>query len=76
LRREHKGTVEGLAESKELTDDTVTSLERAVNDFKKQFETSSGELLVKDEPVGTMEESEVEQETIKKHVRKPATTQS
>ena len=31
-----------------------------------------GELLVKDEPVEAMDESEVEQETIKKHVRKPA----
>ena len=37
-----------------------------------QFETSDGELLVNDEPVGSMDEDEVEQETIKKHVRKPA----
>ena len=37
-----------------------------------RFETSSGELLVNDEPVGSMDEEEVEQETIKKHVRKPA----
>ena len=40
--------------------------------FKKQFETSSGELLVNDEPVESMKADEVEQETIKKHVRKPA----
>ena len=43
-----------------------------VDAFKRQFETSDGELLVNDEPVGSMEEDEVEQETIKKHVRKPA----
>ena len=72
LHREHKGLVDGLRESKELGDDTVSSLEGAVDGFKKQFETSSGELLVNDEPVGSMTEDEVEQETIKKHVRKPA----
>jgi F-type H+-transporting ATPase subunit alpha len=72
LRREEQGLIEGLAETKELTDDTVTALEDAVATFKKTFETSSGELLVKDEPVGSMAEEEVEQETIKKHVRKPA----
>ena len=52
--------------------DAVTSLEESVDAFKRQFETSSGELLVNDEPVGSMDEDEVEQETIKKHVRKPA----
>jgi F-type H+-transporting ATPase subunit alpha len=72
LRREEKGLIEGLAETKELADDTVTALEDVMTNFKKTFETSSGELLIKDEPVEAMDESEVEQETIKKHVRKPA----
>ena len=31
--------------------------------------------MIKDEPVEAMDESEVEQETIKKHVRKPAAKQ-
>jgi F-type H+-transporting ATPase subunit alpha len=70
LHREQKGLVGSIAETKELSDDTVSSLEDAVVSFKKQFETSSGELLVKDEPVGALDESEVEQEKIKKHVRK------
>ena len=64
--------VDALAESKDLSDDTVSSLEDAMTGFKKQFETSSGELLVNDEPVASMDAAEVEQETIKKHVRKPA----
>jgi F-type H+-transporting ATPase subunit alpha len=72
LHREHKGLVDTIAESKDLSDDTVSSLEDAVTSFKKQFETSSGELLVNDEPVEAMAEEEVEQEKIKKHVRKPA----
>ena len=70
LHREQKGLVDGIAETKDLSDDTVTALGDAVDDFKKQFETSSGELLVKDEPVGSMSEDEVEQEKITKHVRK------
>ena len=72
LRREHKQLVDTLAETKELGDDATSGLEDAVDSFKKEFETSSGELLVNDEPVEAMDEDEVEQETIKKHVRKPA----
>jgi F-type H+/Na+-transporting ATPase subunit alpha len=72
MHREHKGLVDTLAETKDLTDDTVSSLTDALNDFKKQFETHSGEMLVNDEPVGAMDKDEVEQEKITKHVRKPA----
>jgi F-type H+-transporting ATPase subunit alpha len=72
LHREKKGLIDSIAETKDLADDAVSSLEESVDAFKRQFETSSGELLVNDEPVGSMDEDEVEQETIKKHVRKPA----
>jgi F-type H+/Na+-transporting ATPase subunit alpha len=72
LNREKTGLVDSIRETKDLSDDAVSSLEDAVDAFKRQFETSSGELLVNDEPVGSMDEDEVEQETIKKHVRKPA----
>jgi F-type H+-transporting ATPase subunit alpha len=72
LAREQKGLIGGIAETKDLTDDTVTALTDAVEAFKKQFETSSGELLVNDEPVEAMGQDEVEQEKITRHVRKPA----
>jgi len=72
LHRERKGILDTIAETKDLTDDTVASLEDAITAFKKQFETSSGELLVKDEPVAPLEQSQVGQEKIVKHVRKPA----
>jgi F-type H+-transporting ATPase subunit alpha len=72
LHREKKGLIDSIAETKDLADDAVSSLEESVDAFKRQFETSSGELLVNDEPVGSMDEDEVEQETIKKHIRKPA----
>ncbi|HEX6920947.1 MAG TPA: F0F1 ATP synthase subunit alpha [Actinomycetes bacterium] len=72
LHREHKGVVDTIAETKELGDDTMQSLTDAMTAFKKQFETSSGELLVKDEPVGKLDRDEVEQEKITKRVHKPA----
>ena len=45
-------------------DDTVTALKDAITEFKKGFTTSSGELLVKDEPVEALDEDEVGQEKI------------
>jgi F-type H+-transporting ATPase subunit alpha len=71
LQRERGGVLQAIAETKDLPDETTTALKDAIDAFKKQFETSSGELLVKDEPVGTLEESEVGQEKIVRHVRKP-----
>jgi len=71
LHRERGGVLRTIAETKQLEDDTATTLKDAIDAFKKQFETSSGELLIKDEPVGALEESAVGQEKIVRHVRKP-----
>jgi F-type H+-transporting ATPase subunit alpha len=71
LKREHSGIVDTLRETKDLGDDTVQSLTDAVAAFKKTFETSSGQLLVKDEPVDALAEEDLEQEKITRHVRKP-----
>ncbi len=65
-----KGVFDSIRETKELTDDTVTSLKDAITEFKKGFTTSSGELLVNDEPVEALDASEVGQEKVVKHVRK------
>ncbi|MEU5861024.1 F0F1 ATP synthase subunit alpha [Nonomuraea sp. NPDC047529] len=72
LQSSHKGIFDSIRETNELSDDAVTSLKDAVTEFKKGFTTSSGELLVKDEPVAPLEAGEVGQEKIKKVVR-PAT---
>ncbi|GAA3218165.1 F0F1 ATP synthase subunit alpha [Nonomuraea helvata] len=69
IQSSHKGIFDTIRETRELTDDTVTSLKDAITDFKKGFTTSSGELLVKDEPVAPLEAGEVGQEKIKKVVR-------
>jgi F-type H+-transporting ATPase subunit alpha len=47
----------------------VTVLKDAITEFKKGFTTSSGELLVKDEPVAPLAAEEVGQEKIRKVVR-------
>ncbi|MCG5220982.1 F0F1 ATP synthase subunit alpha [Streptosporangium sp. KLBMP 9127] len=70
LGRESKGVFDSIRETGQLSDDTVTTLKDAVTEFKKGFETASGELLVKDEPVEALGADEVGQEKITKVVRK------
>ncbi|MEU8247535.1 F0F1 ATP synthase subunit alpha [Nonomuraea sp. NPDC048916] len=69
LQTSHKGIFDAIRETNDLSDDTVTALKDAVTEFKKGFTTSSGELLVKDEPVAPLEAEEVGQEKIRKVVR-------
>ncbi|TDD20180.1 F0F1 ATP synthase subunit alpha [Nonomuraea diastatica] len=70
LQSSHKGILDTIRETNELTDDTMTALKDAIAEFKKGFTTSTGELLVKDEPVAPLEAEEVGQEKIKKVVRR------
>ncbi|NRQ32936.1 F0F1 ATP synthase subunit alpha [Nonomuraea sp. NN258] len=72
LQSGHKGIFDSIRETNELSDDTVTALKDAITEFKKGFTTSSGELLVKDEPVAPLGADEVGQEKIKKVVRPAA----
>ncbi len=69
VARQHKGVYDSIRETKELPDDVVTVLKDAIGEFKKGFQTSAGELLVKDEPVEALEAEEVGQEKIVRHVR-------
>ncbi|MFC4114820.1 F0F1 ATP synthase subunit alpha [Nonomuraea zeae] len=69
LQSGHKGVLDSIRETNDMSDDTVTTLKDAITEFKKGFTTSSGELLVKDEPVAPLEADEVGQEKIKKVVR-------
>jgi F-type H+/Na+-transporting ATPase subunit alpha len=72
LRTSHRGILDTIAETRELSDDTVTVLTDAITEFKATFETSSGELLVKDEPVAALDEEQIAQEQVVRHVRPPA----
>jgi F-type H+-transporting ATPase subunit alpha len=70
--REHQGIYETIVQTSKLDDETVKSLESAIADFKREFETSEGQLLVKDEPVEALAEADVAHEKVVRHVRPPA----
>jgi F-type H+-transporting ATPase subunit alpha len=71
LRREHAGILQTIRETRDLADDTATALKDAVEDFRKGFETSAGELLsAEDEQAKALEHEE--QEKIAKRVQHQA----
>ena len=73
LDRSHDGIFHAIRETGDLTEDTATGLKDAVGEFRRGFETSDGELLVKDEePAEPIEESDVGQEKVSKYTAPPA----
>ena len=70
LRRSHEGILQTIRESLALAEDTVTALKDAIGEFRKGFETSSGELLSGEDEQSEPLESEG-QETIARRVPKP-----
>jgi F-type H+/Na+-transporting ATPase subunit alpha len=67
VHRNRKGIYDAIRETGQLSDDTLSALKDAVGEFKKGFETGSGELLVKDEPVEAMDHATEGQEKIKQY---------
>src|SRR5882672_11369525 len=49
VQRERSGIYDAIRESKVLSDDTATALKEAIEDFRKNFTVSSGELLIEEE---------------------------
>jgi F-type H+-transporting ATPase subunit alpha len=69
IARSQGGILDAIRETGDLSDDTVVALKDAVEDFRRGFETSSGDLLVKeDEESEPLEESDVQQEKVRKRV--------
>jgi F-type H+/Na+-transporting ATPase subunit alpha len=67
LKRDHSAILASIRETTDLSDDSVTLLEKAVGAFKQQFTTSAGKPLVVNEPVAeALDEAEVENLTITK----------
>ena len=59
LRRQHAGILQAIKETLDLPEETVTALKDAIEDFRQNFETSAGELLIgKDEPAEALESEE------------------
>jgi F-type H+-transporting ATPase subunit alpha len=69
LRRSHAGILQSIRETLTLPEETVTSLKDAIAEFRKGFETSSGELLAgEDEPAEALEDEG--QETVHRRVER------
>jgi F-type H+/Na+-transporting ATPase subunit alpha len=61
LKRSREGILTTIRESLVLSDDTVTSLKDAIDEFRKGFETSSGELLsAEDEKAEALEKEKTD----------------
>jgi F-type H+/Na+-transporting ATPase subunit alpha len=69
LDRSKPEVFDAIRSTSDLSDDTVSVLEGAIADFKRQFTTSSGQLLVNDEPVEALEDDEIDPTQIKRSVR-------
>ncbi|HEU0214113.1 MAG TPA: F0F1 ATP synthase subunit alpha [Jiangellaceae bacterium] len=67
--REHGDILEEITTSGDLTEENTTALESAVDAFKQQFVTASGQPLVKDEPVEAMGEGEEDLTKIRRRTR-------
>ncbi len=71
LQRSHSGIYDAIRETGDASEDTITALKDAIEDFRRSFETTSGGLLVNEEPAEAVDEDEVEQEKLKKRVPAP-----
>ena len=60
IDRNHSAIFESIRSTTDLSDDNISQLEKAINDFKKQFQTTSGHSLVNDAPVAAIDEEDVD----------------
>ncbi len=69
VSRDHSDLLDSIGSSGQLSDEDTTALENAVDTFKQQFVTASGQPLVKDEPVAAMGEGEEDLTKIRRRHR-------
>jgi F-type H+-transporting ATPase subunit alpha len=75
LRRSHEGILTAIRETKDLSDDTVTALKDAVEEFRKSFETSAGELLSGEDEQAEALEDEGQETIARRRPPEPAENQ-
>jgi F-type H+-transporting ATPase subunit alpha len=75
LRRSHEGILASIRESNDLSEDAVTALKDAVAEFRKSFETSSGELLSGEDEQAEALESEDQEKIARRRQPQPAEKQ-
>jgi F-type H+/Na+-transporting ATPase subunit alpha len=71
LDREHEGILSGIAQSGQLGDDQVDELKRAMDAFKRQFQTSEGKPLAREGEYEAMDSDEVGQEKVTRYQQRP-----
>jgi F-type H+-transporting ATPase subunit alpha len=64
LSLKHKGTLDTIRETGNLTDEDLVVFKDAIGEFKKGFTTSSGQSLAKEAAVAAMDDEDVDQEKI------------
>ncbi|NQW73812.1 MAG: F0F1 ATP synthase subunit alpha [Actinobacteria bacterium] len=69
IERSKPEILDAIRTTTDLSSDTVTVLETAMKEFKRQFATSAGTLLVNDEPVAALDEDTIDPTQIKRAVR-------
>jgi F-type H+-transporting ATPase subunit alpha len=68
IERNRSGIFDAIRETGDLSDDTATALQDAVDAFRRTFETRSGQMLVTDEHIEPAKETEIAQEQVTRHV--------
>jgi F-type H+/Na+-transporting ATPase subunit alpha len=68
LGRKHPGIYESIAATGELSEDTITALKDAIEDFRRGFEITGGGLLVPEEPEEPLEEGDVSHDAVIRRV--------
>ena len=70
LKRNNPGILDAIRETRDLSEDTLTALKDAIEQFRRTFEKSNGELLVTDdEQPEALGEDEVGQEKVTRHTQ-------
>ena len=69
LGRSHPEVFDAIRTTTDLSDDTISVLESSIADFKKQYTTIAGTLLVNDEPVAAVADEDIDPTQIKRAVR-------
>jgi len=69
VERNKAEILDAIRSTADLSDDTVSVLEATIEEFKRQFSTSSGQLLVNDEPVEAIEDEDIDPTQITRSAR-------
>jgi len=69
VERNKAEILDAIRSTSDLSDDTVSVLEATIEEFKRQFSTSSGQLLVNDEPVEAIEDEDIDPTQITRSAR-------